>query len=725
MKKFLLLLLIVTGACSLQSSAQFSRYIVKLKNKTGTPYSISNPSQFLTQRSISRRTRYNIPVDTTDLPVTPRYIDSIRLAGNVTVLGWSKWLNQVCIRTSDNAALARISALPFVESTSAIAAKQKTNSTKLEDSSEEINLTVSSRPSAAQNSTGYYDYGSAYTQIHLHNTEFLHNYGLRGQNMQICVTDDGFFNYQTLPTFDSVRNNNQILGTWDFVTNDASVNEDDAHGMKCFSTIAANMPGSFVGTAPQASYYLYRTEDIATEYPVEEHNWAVAAERADSLGVDVLSVSLGYTTFDNALFNHTYSDLTGNKTMIVQAINLAAKKGMLVVVAAGNDGNTSWHYIATPADADSALTVGAVNSNRLVGSFSGYGPNADGQIKPDVAAIGNPAVIANSNTGIPVTGSGTSYACPIMAGTATCLWQAFPEINNFQLMQALRQSADRFLNPDDRSGYGIPDVKVAFVKLLQQLHGFSGSFNTCVASLNTVVKAGEGMTVQVERKLPSDAAYQAVYTQIFGGGFSNRSFIFRDTLNNFTGGANILYRIKMNIGADTSFYLDSLSLLYTTPCSVITEQKICPATSTWLSVNNIPGYTHQWQVNMGTGFTPITDNAVYSGSGSNLLLLNNLPVNFYGYQYRCVQTNGNSVITSIPITLKFTSNWTGAVSDAWEDPNNWSCGIVPNAFIDAVIQPGAPHFPVVSSTAVCHTLSNNAGASVVVKTGFRLAITGQ
>ncbi|MBL0355823.1 MAG: S8 family serine peptidase [Chitinophagaceae bacterium] len=184
-----------------------------------------------------------------------------------------------------------------------------------------------------------------------------------------------------------------------------------------------------------------------------------AAERADSLGVDVFTTSLGYTTFDNSSFNHTYADMNGNSTIMARAANLAVKKGILALAAAGNDGNNSWHYISTQGDADSVLTIGAVNVNRQVASFSSYGPNSDGQIKPDIAAMGSSVVVAGTSTGQPVFGNGTSYAAPIMAGITTCLWQAFPEIKNTAIVQGLRESGDRYSNPDDRSGYGIPDKK--------------------------------------------------------------------------------------------------------------------------------------------------------------------------------------------------------------------------------------------------------------------------
>lgn len=727
MKKCVFLFIFFLTLGTKQSHAQFSRYIIKLKNKTGTPYSINNPSQFLTQRSINRRVRYNIPVDETDLPIPPRYLDSIRLAGDVLILNVSKWLNQVCIFTNDNTALTRISNFSFVETTQGIASRvmsdqqgQRTmNKFQLE------NIESPATPASVQTTNDFYGYGSSYDQIHLHNAEFLHNYGFRGQGMQMCITDDGFFNYLTLPTFDSARINGQVLGTWDFVTNNSFVNEDDNHGMKCFSTIAANIPGTFTGTAPAASYYLYRTEDIDSEYPIEEQNWAAAAERGDSLGIDVFSVSLGYNLFDNSSLSYTYDDMTGNKTMIARAVNMAAKKGMLVVVAAGNEGSSPWHYISTPGDADSALTVGAVNISRQVAGFSSFGPNSDGQIKPDVAAVGTSAVVANSNTGQPQFGNGTSFACPIMAGISTCLWQAFPEIKNMDIIDGLRKSSDNYATPDDRTGYGIPDVKRAFVNFLKQLHTLSSYMDECNATFNFKIKASQDMNIVIERKLPSDAGYIIIGTQHFTGPFSNRIFTYTDGLAEYTSGAPVKYRIKMNIGTDTSFYTDSVTLAYTTQCNIITERKLCPNTSTYLSVDSLTGYASKWQVNTGSGFTDIINNSVYSGAATRILIVNNIPANFYGYTYRCVQTNGINTINSTPIQLKFTSTWTGSNSNAWEDAGNWSCGIVPNQYIDAVIPGGTPNFPLVSSNTSCHSLTSSPGARVTIKTGFKLTVVGQ
>ena len=568
MKKLLFLLSLIFFIGCANSYAQFSRYIIQLKDKSGNPFLTTNPAPFLTQRSINRRIRYNIVVDESDLPITPAYLDSIRLSGNVTIINVSKWLNQVCIQTTDAAALIKINSFVFVKGTSPTAARVgniiSPINKQLDPPGQPLPSMITGKP---QSPTDFYNYGESFPQIHLHNGEFLHNHGFRGEGMQLAIMDAGFYHYQTLPTFDSVRKNQQILGTWDFVSNEASVNEDFAHGMNCFSTIAANIPGTFVGTAPATSFYLFRTEDVSSEYPVEEQNFAAAAERADSLGVDVFSVSLGYTTFSNNLFNYTYSDMNGNTTISAKAADFAAKKGIFVTVAAGNEGSNSWHYITTPADADSVLTVGAVALNRQVALFSSFGPSSDGQIKPAVAAVGSGAVIANQSTGFPSFGNGTSYSCPIMAGVATCLWQAFPEVNNMGIIDALEKSADRFTTPDDRSGFGIPDVKKAFVQLIKKLYKQQISIsNSCKTNIGFTVKIATDMNIEVERKLPTDAAYKTISILTPTNSFAATSFAIEDDLNDLQSDIAIKYRIKMSIAADTSFYLDSVTVNYTKSC---------------------------------------------------------------------------------------------------------------------------------------------------------------
>jgi hypothetical protein len=450
---------------SLDLNAQFTKYVVRFKDKTGTPFTIDNPSAFLSARAIERRTKQHIAIDETDLPIPPRYIDSIRVAGNVIILNQSKWFNQVCIQTTDSAALLKINSLPFVITSQPLMKPVGIQSPVRNKFNEQVSSINSSQ--SVTNVTDFYNYGSSYAQVHIHEGEYLHDKGFHGEGMLVAILDAGFYHYLSLPAFDSVRNNNQVKETYDYVTNEVSVDEDYFHGMQCFSIMAGNIPGQLVGTSPKANYYLYRTEDAATESPVEEQNWTAAAERSDSIGVDVISTSLGYNQFDNPAFNNTYADMNGHTTLIAKAAALAAKKGMIVVVAAGNEGTNAWHYITTPADADSVIAVGAVNTSGTIANFSSYGPSSDGRVKPDVASVGQGTALSTT-TGPVGFGNGTSFATPNMAGLITCLWQAFPDFTNMQIIQAVEKSSSSYNTPDDRMGYGIPNFRVAYDDLNKQ-----------------------------------------------------------------------------------------------------------------------------------------------------------------------------------------------------------------------------------------------------------------
>lgn len=277
--------------------------------------------------------------------------------------------------------------------------------------------------------------------------------------MQITVLDAGFFHYKTITAFDSLRINGQVLGERDFVDFDNSVNEDNAHGMECLSTMTANWPGRMVGTAPKANYWLVRTENAASEYPIEEHNWVVGAEFADSTGSDMISSSLGYYDFDDPSFNHGYDDFYKNTAMVSKGASIAVRKGMIVMNSAGNEGNNGWKYEIFPADADSVCSVGAVSAAGQIAGFSSYG--YPGKIKPNIVSVGAGTVIAGINNQ-PVTGNGTSFSNPNVAGLVACLWQAFPSVNNMKILDAVYKSADRYNAPGDQYGFGIPDFKTAY-----------------------------------------------------------------------------------------------------------------------------------------------------------------------------------------------------------------------------------------------------------------------
>ncbi len=568
----LLILLLITET----AEAQFTRYLVKLKHKGGTPFSIATPSGYLSQRAIDRRTRYSIAIDSTDLPANPSFITQIDNIPNVTILNVSKWLNQVSIETTDANAITAINALSFVQSTSGLAARM----------SNEINKPVenkflfeeqSFKPLPPQRITkvtaDFFNYGSnSLNEINLHNGQFLHNIGLRGQGMQIALLDGGFLNYQTLDAMDSIITNNQVLGTWDFVNREASVNEDHPHGMQCLSTIAANIPGVFIGKAPKANFYLYRTEDVATEFPIEEHNMVCGMEKADSSGADVISASLGYFEFDNPSFNYTYANMNGNTTISVRGADLAAKKGILFFNAAGNEGANAWHFIITASDGDSIVAVGAVNTSGTVGSFSSFGPSSDGQIKPDMASVGVSALVQATNNTVG-TSNGTSFACPNMAGLGTILWQAFPEFNNMKIIQALRNAGSISFFPNDRIGYGIPDMKKAFGSLLKDFAKSTVTLNACTATLNWNTKDVSAMAYEIERKTPDDLNFVKIADVPALTGnilLSNRSYAFNNVLVNVSAGT-VQYRIRQKIDTSTAGfaaeYIDTASINLATGCT--------------------------------------------------------------------------------------------------------------------------------------------------------------
>jgi len=469
-KKFLFFL--IATFFFLHVSAQFTRYIVQFKNKTGTPFSIYQPSKFLSAKAIERRSKQHIPIDETDLPLVPAYVDSISSVNNVIVLDQSKWFNQVCIATTDSAAILKINSFSFVvktEPVKRIMNTQKRNEAENEITRNKFNESVKkiTSPLSQQVSGNFYNYGYSANQIHIHNGEYLHNKGFHGEGMLIAILDAGFYHYKSLPAFDSVNLNNQVIDTYDFVNDEAAVNEDFYHGMMCFSIIAGNIPGQLVGSSPKAQFLLYKSEDDSSESPVEEQYWVAAAERADSAGADIISTSLGYNLFDNPVFNYTYQDMNGRTTLIAKAATLAARKGMIVLAAAGNEGDDAWHYITTPADADSIITVGAVDASGTVADFSSFGPSSDGRVKPTAASVGSGTAIS-SITGPIQAGYGTSFATPNLAGLVTCLWQAFPEFSNMQIIEAVKKSSSIYNNPDDRLGYGIPDFKKAYDDLNQQ-----------------------------------------------------------------------------------------------------------------------------------------------------------------------------------------------------------------------------------------------------------------
>ena len=442
MRWFIRLLLPAICITSLNAQYPAGRYWVQFNDKEQSDYHLERPEEFLSKRALQRRKDQNIPLEFNDLPVSRYYIDSLNLLG-VPVVNTSKWFNSITTGDIDAERVNILLQQEFVHQIQYIKPAAVSGKTTL---------------SGGQflHSTGEFNYGFGSGQIALHHGEELHKMGYTGKGIHIAIIDAGFSNADLLPAFYRLWDNNQILGFRDFVEPGSNVFEAHGHGTYVLSVLASYTPDILIGTAPDASFWLLRSEDTGTEYLVEEDNWVSAAEFADSAGADVINTSLGYTTFDDEDQNHTYEDMDGNTTRISVAADIAASKGMLLVNSAGNQGNKEWKYISAPADADSVLTVGAVEFSGIVAPFSSLGPTSNGRIKPNVCAVGWGTYMYLPD-GTLTQGNGTSLSSPVIAGLSACLWQANRQATSMQLFDAIQQSSNRIDIPDTIYGYGIPD----------------------------------------------------------------------------------------------------------------------------------------------------------------------------------------------------------------------------------------------------------------------------
>jgi len=439
-----------------------NKYYVQFTDKNDSPYSLSDPLEFLSQRAIDRRVAQGIPVDEYDLPVNPQYIQGVESLGAV-ILNPTKWLNGVTIYTEDPAVLDAIEQLPYVAGVTRSGLSPAAGNESFEKPffQHEIYGQEAVPVSKKGQEIATFNYGLALNQIQMLKGDQMHEMGYRGQGKVIAVLDAGFLNADDMDVFDSLWVNGQILGTWDFVEGEEISFDEHPHGTMVLSTMGGNMPGQLIGTAPKASYWLLRSEDGGSEYIIEEYNWVSAAEYADMMGADIINSSLGYTEFNDPTQNHTYGDLDGDTAPATRGADRAASRGMLVVNSLGNEGSSSWYYLSVPSDGDSVMGIGAVDGDGNYASFSSHGPSADGRVKPDVAAQGSGCYIADPYTGSFTFGGGTSFSSPILAGMAACLWQANPDHSNMQIADAIRMSASQYLSPDDFLGYGIPDFMMA------------------------------------------------------------------------------------------------------------------------------------------------------------------------------------------------------------------------------------------------------------------------
>jgi hypothetical protein len=468
MKKYFIFFLLTLFSISLYSQIAPNKYYIQFTDKNNSPYSLDKPEEFLTARALARRAKFHIPIKENDLPVNPQYVDSVAKTG-VKILNTSRWLNGVTIYTTDTVLIDSIRRFTFVKSTLKFApAGQRADKFKREAA-----ISVAATPVFKAVNTSEAEYGAALTQIKQINGIYLHNKGFRGGGMVIAVLDAGYSYVPTQPLFKKLRDDHRILGTKDFVNPDGNVYPPHYHGRMVLSCMAADLPGTMIGTAPNASYWLLRTEDAPTENVIEEYNWVSGAEFADSVGADVINSSLGYIAFDDTAFSHPYSDMNGKTCISTRGAEVAASKGILVVNSAGNDGDSkTFPWIGAPADGDSVLTAGAVTATGARASFSSIGPTFDGRIKPTVMTMGQGDAVANSTDSVQ-RASGTSFSSPVLAGMCACLWEAHPDATNMQIIEALKKTASFAGDPNSLMGWGIPDFAKADAYLTQIL-GITG-----------------------------------------------------------------------------------------------------------------------------------------------------------------------------------------------------------------------------------------------------------
>lgn len=442
---------------SISVSAQIEDAWVYFNDKPSAAYYLANPLDMLSQRALDRRTTQGIALDIIDVPVEQTYIDQITAATGITVMAKSKWLNALHIRGTqvDIQALTSLGYVNYIDfaNHSLNPGGRISNSNKTTNVSKQLELATT------------FNYGNSANQIEMLNGHLLHQQNYTGQGKIVAVFDAGFPGVNTAVSFQRLRDNNLILGGYDFPNRNSNFYSGNSHGTNVLSTIGGYVDGQLVGTAPDASFYLFITEDVNSENPVEESYWVEAAEMADSLGVDVINSSLGYSTYDNPNYSYDYSQRTGLVAFASRGADIAYTRGMICVISAGNSGSSSNPYISIPADAINVLTIGAVTSTESYATFSSIGPSSDGRIKPDVCAKGQNATVSNSSGGV-TTSNGTSFSSPIMAGMVAAFWSAVPNMTNVQIMDFIKQSADQYATPDQFKGYGVPDFQLALTNAL-------------------------------------------------------------------------------------------------------------------------------------------------------------------------------------------------------------------------------------------------------------------
>ncbi len=452
-RRIILFLIILFSPAFFLHAGDTYCFRVYLTDKGVSDDLLDNPEEYLSQKAIERRIKHNIGFTFSDLPISPAYIDTlIRQGGDIVTQ--SKWLSTVVVASRDSLIAERMLQLPIVDSVKWVWKGEKDG-----DLFHSVFLNRDTSRLKPEKETKDDLYGYAEPQIKMLNGKKLHEEGFTGKNLSIAVIDAGFTNVDRMSAFSSIH----IAGTKNFVSPGESVFQGDDHGTKVLSCLAAYAPGIIVGTAPQASYWLLRSEDNRSEFPIEEDYWASAIEFADSAGVDIIASSLGYFSFDVEEMSYTPDFLDGKTAFISRAAHAAAEKGILVVCSAGNEGNNSWGKITFPSDVAHILTVGSITEDKEKSSFSSTGLTADYRIKPDLVALGTSCAVIDRSGDLRYS-SGTSFAAPIIAGLAACLWEALPKLTNKELITLLQNTASQSRRPDAEKGFGIPNLYKAYKK---------------------------------------------------------------------------------------------------------------------------------------------------------------------------------------------------------------------------------------------------------------------
>lgn len=475
----------------------------------------------ISERALKRRAKVlKETITQEDLPVSQSYISALNENG-VTIENCSRWFNAVTAFLSPSQ-IEKIQSLPFVSSVepvrvfkrSVFPVEEISNNTLLKQSK-----TTADR----------FSYGQSFTQMNLINAIPVHNIGISGSGVLVGMLDTGY-----RWKIHEAMENMKVIAEYDFIQKDSvTANEigdsgsQDSHGTSTMSLVGGFKDGVLVSSAFSAHFMLGKTEYVPTETNVEEDNWVAAIEWMEMSGVDVVSSSLGYSEFDAGQTSYVYADMNGRTATTSKAAVIAARKGVVVVTSNGNEGTSTWHYMTSPADADSIIAVGAVSSSGTKAGFSSFGPTSDGRIKPDVSAQGVSVfatVPGNSKATYSSSFGGTSAAAPLTAGVAAMILSARPELTPIQVRDALRTTASNANSPNNNIGWGIINAYKAVL-----YHGMVISTDPQV-SLTQDSNYSVGMFVVSNAVVKKDSI-QLFYTTNNGSSFSTVAMSLVDTID--------------------------------------------------------------------------------------------------------------------------------------------------------------------------------------------------